>query len=296
MSARRTANHVRWRSFSRLPRESSPMTEAEWLAGGNPQRMLAFLGGRASDRKLRLFACACCRRAGGLLPPEELRVVDMAEAGADGRADLADVRRRLAEHFPDLHLGRWGGGWAVRRRLRESGGAWPTADELARFERQSDWFPEVLLIPEAVWSARITARAMRLLKEAEIPREAIRERVTTGPLGLPGWRASWDEVEEYISAARRREADWPAAGLRDVFGNPFRPGPVVGPDVRTWNGGTVVKLARGIYEEGAFDRLPVLADALEDAGCGDPDLLTHCRSGGEHVRGCWAVDLLLGKE
>jgi hypothetical protein len=61
------------------------------------------------------------------------------------------------------------------------------------------------------------------------------------------------------------------------------------------DGGTVPKLAAAIYEERAFDRLPVLADALEDARCADAAILGHCRSGGEHVRGCWVVDLVLGK-
>jgi hypothetical protein len=59
--------------------------------------------------------------------------------------------------------------------------------------------------------------------------------------------------------------------------------------------GTVPKLAAAIYDERAFDRLPVVADALEDAGCTDAAILGHCRAGGEHVRGCWAVDLELGK-
>lgn len=62
------------------------------------------------------------------------------------------------------------------------------------------------------------------------------------------------------------------------------------------NNGTVVKLAQAIYDERAFDRLPILADALEDAGCTNQDILAHCRGGGEHSRGCWVVDLLLGKE
>jgi hypothetical protein len=55
-------------------------------------------------------------------------------------------------------------------------------------------------------------------------------------------------------------------------------------------------LAQAIYEERAFDRLPILADALEESGCYNADLLAHCRSDGPHVRGCWAVDLVLGKE
>ncbi|HEX4610413.1 MAG TPA: hypothetical protein VH092_19640 [Urbifossiella sp.] len=80
--------------------------------------------------------------------------------------------------------------------------------------------------------------------------------------------------------------------LRCVFGNPFRP-IAVGP---SWRTSAVVALAVGIYAERAFDRLPVLADALEDAGCGDEEVLAHCRGAGPHVRGCWVVDLVLGKQ
>ena len=58
----------------------------------------------------------------------------------------------------------------------------------------------------------------------------------------------------------------------------------------------MVKLARTIYEERRFDLMPILGDALEDAGCGDALILAHCRGPGPHVRGCWVVDLLLGKD
>lgn len=95
------------------------------------------------------------------------------------------------------------------------------------------------------------------------------------------WRPRWD-------AARRTEAGL----VQDIFGNPFRP-------VRTepaWLTSTVVSLAEGIYGERAFDRMPILADALQDAGCDHADILQHCRGEGPHVRGCWVVDLLLGKE
>jgi hypothetical protein len=77
---------------------------------------------------------------------------------------------------------------------------------------------------------------------------------------------------------------------RDTFGNPFRP-VAVDPG---WLTSTVVDLARGIYADRAFDRLPILADALQDAGCENPDVLDHCRGPGPHVRGCWVVDLVLG--
>jgi hypothetical protein len=80
--------------------------------------------------------------------------------------------------------------------------------------------------------------------------------------------------------------------VRDVFGNPFRPA-VADP---RWLTPTVLSLAGGIYTERAYDRLPVLADALQDAGCDSEEVLAHCRGAGPHVRGCWVVDLILGKE
>jgi hypothetical protein len=84
--------------------------------------------------------------------------------------------------------------------------------------------------------------------------------------------------------------------LRDNFGPlPFRP-VGIDPTILAWNCSTIPRLAQAIYGESAFDRLPVLADALEDAGCHDAGILSHCRQSGEHVRGCWVVDLLLGKE
>ena len=76
-----------------------------------------------------------------------------------------------------------------------------------------------------------------------------------------------------------------------LFGNPFRPVSLE----PAWVTSTVIALARGIYDGRAFDRTPILADALQDAGCEHPDILNHLRGDGPHVRGCWVVDLLLGK-
>jgi hypothetical protein len=84
--------------------------------------------------------------------------------------------------------------------------------------------------------------------------------------------------------------------FRDVFGNPFRPLPTIDPTWLTWNTRMVAKMARSAYDDRAFDRLPILADALEDAGCTDAAILEHLRVPGPHVRGCWVVDLLLGKK
>jgi hypothetical protein len=82
-----------------------------------------------------------------------------------------------------------------------------------------------------------------------------------------------------------------AALLRCIFGNPFHPAPPVAAWL-AWNEGTIPRLAQTIYDERQFEVLPVLADALEDAGCADVALLDHCRSQQEHVRGCWVLDLV----
>ncbi len=87
-------------------------------------------------------------------------------------------------------------------------------------------------------------------------------------------------------------ADGPLADVvRDVSGNPFRS---VTFDL-AWQTDTVTAIARGMYESRDFSGMPILADALQDAGCDNEEVLNHCRQPGEHVRGCWVVDLLLGK-
>ncbi len=89
------------------------------------------------------------------------------------------------------------------------------------------------------------------------------------------------------------EQEAQAAILRDLFGNPFRP-VALDPE---WLTSDVLTLARGIYDDRAFDRMPILADALQEAGCANDDVLNHCRDTERvHVLGCWLVDLLLGKE
>jgi hypothetical protein len=94
-----------------------------------------------------------------------------------------------------------------------------------------------------------------------------------------------DEAEE------TRERAVQANLLRDIFGDPFRP---VAFDP-AWRSEAAVALARAAYEAGNFTLLPILADALEEAGCDHPDVLAHCRGPGPHVRGCWVVDGVLGK-
>ncbi|WP_238537824.1 hypothetical protein [Zavarzinella formosa] len=101
------------------------------------------------------------------------------------------------------------------------------------------------------------------------------------------------EVVEFLAdEASARRLKRMAEVCRDVFGNPFHP---VAFDAR-WRTVEVFGIAEGVYDDRAFGRLPILADALEDAGCDDLVILDHCRSLGRHVRGCWVADLALGKE
>jgi hypothetical protein len=123
-----------------------------------------------------------------------------------------------------------------------------------------------------------------------------------------GSGATWRMIGRVASAAA-----WEASGeredrpqadlLRCIFGNPFRPSPPLASAVLAWNDGTVRRIAEGVYEErkmpeGTLDtaRLAILADALLDAGCDNEELIAHLRGEGPHVRGCWALDLILGKE
>lgn len=79
---------------------------------------------------------------------------------------------------------------------------------------------------------------------------------------------------------------------RDVLGNPFRPAQFD----PAWRTSAVLALARQMYDSRDFSLMPVLGDALEDSGCAEESVLSHCRGDGPHVRGCWVVDSLLGKE
>src|SRR5262249_8541137 len=105
------------------------------------------------------------------------------------------------------------------------------------------------------------------------------------------WLASFNALLNAGKTERRSEVGpWQAALLRDIFGNPFRPvaidRTIHRPD------GTVALFAEAVYDDRTFDRLPILADALEEAGCTDAAILEHCRGPGPHVRGCWVVDLV----
>src|SRR5262245_25201821 len=108
-----------------------------------------------------------------------------------------------------------------------------------------------------------------------------------------GWSFAWSAALESVKGAGLKKGAADCDLIRDILGNPFRELPTIETQWFAWNGGALWNMAQAIYNERAFDRMPILADALEDAGCDDADILRHCRGPGEHVRGCWLIDLLL---
>lgn len=246
------------------------MTEADWLASTNPEPMLEFIRRQATARKVRLFAVACCRRIWSSLEHDEFRdAVRKAELFADGltdRAELLQAHEKACAIFSRLH-GRDNGPGAA---LTASGFPSPPKSIFQRVADALDdpWWEDEFDKGDPLAPALVTARhAARVVADLQGQRNVLDSPATT---------------------AEHREQ---TALVHCLFGNPFRPRPLSG----AWLTSEVRALAEGIYAERAFDRMPFLADALEASGCTKADLIQHCRSGREHARGCWVVDLLLGK-
>jgi hypothetical protein len=214
------------------------VTEAEWLACTDPDSMIFHLHAKASNRKLRLYCCACVRRVWDQLASVESghQAVQVAEAFADGQKTPQDLAASSLEVESAIRLTSVG---KVRNALLAAG-----------------------------WCVSGSIDALGITRSV-------------------AWGAAYASRQ---AAAAERSAQ--VELLREMFGNPFRP-VTLDPARRTPK---ALTLAREIYGERAFDRLPALADRLEQAGCTNPDIVRHCRSPGPHVRGCWVVDLLLGKE
>jgi hypothetical protein len=126
---------------------------------------------------------------------------------------------------------------------------------------------------------------------SELEDAILSARYTLIGSALVGFAAA-NRAASCLGGGKEREQAAQADLLRDIFGNPFRP---ISFDP-SWRTSTVHALARQMYESRDFGAMPILADALQDAGCENEDVLNHCRGPGPHVRGCWVVDLLLGKE
>ncbi|VTR93315.1 Uncharacterized protein OS=Sorangium cellulosum (strain So ce56) GN=sce5710 PE=4 SV=1 [Gemmata massiliana] len=220
------------------------MTEAEWLACEESDAMIQLPAGKKSDRKLRLFAVACCDRISHLIPTEPSR-------------HCVEVARRLAD-----------------------GSERPGERRAAVIAAMAD---------EGTTSAAACVSAVSAY-EAAI-RTADHAAVAVAREQYPELYESGERIPEWYDVIGI-ESIAQCVLLREIFGNPFRP-VVFSP---SWRTSTAVALAAQMYESREFGALPILADALQDAGCDNADVLNHGRGEGPHVRGCWVVDSVLGKE
>jgi hypothetical protein len=222
------------------------MTEAEWLSSDDPRAMLAALRGRAGERKLRLFSCACARLIWHLLIDDRSRsALEVAERLADGLATEGEATVALSE--------------AAAASLAVYGG--PALSPTILPLRRRD---PLATVHRAAVVASFAVADVGADVDAMLQRDAV----------------------HLVDAPTRVRL------LRCVFGNPFRPA-ALGAAGRA---PLPLAMARTIYDERHFEELPVLADAMEDAGCASADALAHLRAPGPHVRGCWVIDLLLDKQ
>jgi hypothetical protein len=244
------------------------MTQEEWLTCDDPSAMLTSLQPWASERKLRLFGVACARRWPGLFHGGSDRSILYAiELYADG---LTTRDRVMA---------------LVRRYLR--GHDWDD-------RRPSPWFAHwrgaiTVLLGSPLQVVSFAARVSWAVHEHANDRGAVL-RAPPGEESRAA-RESWAKAE----AAQADERRFQCALLRDLFPA------VYSPACPASHAPAVVNVAAGAYQRHALaahlldaDRLAVLSDALEEEGCVDDVLLSHLRSAGPHVRGCWALDAVLG--
>jgi hypothetical protein len=311
------------------------MTEAEWLSGTDPAPMLSYAERRLTDRQRLRFVAACCRRIWKLLTDHRFRrVVEVAEAVADGRAtleELAAARHELprpGNQMPRAVVVPHGDRLVYSGEFIGQGGtftldfnqlpAWcqeTYSAVVAIGLRQVDVVPSFCASAAGYHAGDQVSERHPLRENIRRLREAVRrgyekaeeyhrrgaERLATET--GEATRALELDTQEQITrlegkiraeaeAVRKRriveEKAAQAGLLRCLLGNPFRRAKV---DPR-WLTADVVNLVRGIDADSAFDRLPILADALQDAGCEKADILGHCRTDPVHTRGCWIVELL----
>jgi hypothetical protein len=221
------------------------MTQQEWLQATDPRPMLAFLQGKASERKMRLFLVTCARLVWDrMADPTMRKAVEVAERYTEGRASAEELGASHGEIYYLVCGGR------LTERARTMGVSFDTYISLHGLSLSCGFLKAGL------------------------------EKIAR----MASW---WNGT--------KLTGHYQPFILREIFGNPFRP-ITVNPTWLSWHGGLLVSMAQKMYDSRDFTGLPILADALEKAGCDDTDILGHCRGPGPHVRGCWVVDLLLGKE
>lgn len=260
------------------------MTESDWPTSVDPLAMIELLqqprpafrtrwlgwitkpAVTVSERKWRLFYCAIAQRIAHLIStPAARKLIEVVERLADGRASRQEYAHAVKVSVDNRHLPFFSGLRSAR----------PLCDLMAarvieNFHRYQEGRCPMALYP----AAQCLALA-----------EWYDQLATAG-------RPEVDAVVQlHATTATAHQADL----LREILGDPFHTH-TVDPTWLAWNGGTVKRLAEGIYRRKLWDELPILADALEDAGCEEAALLEHCRQGGPHALGCWTLDLLLGKQ
>jgi hypothetical protein len=244
------------------------MTEAEWLECIEPEKLLLFIRDKVSQRKMRLFAIVCCRLIWDRITDPRCR--DAVE---------------LADRFVEVGLARRRGRPAVEKAAIQ---ACQEADTAAYHARACPDYADRMIEGNAFHAALATVEGSAWFA-AHLASGFAANAVGTAWLrdNQPG-PFVWDP------AALRVEYQKQIPLFRDIFGNPFQP-VIVDPSWLAWQKGTVVQLAKAIYDDRTFEHMPVLADALNDAGCTDGTIFDHCRGPGPHTRGSWLIDALLGK-
>lgn len=240
------------------------VTEAEWLNCIDPGPMLDCLRGKASPRKLRLFAVACCRRVSYLFDEHSRAAIELTGQDADGLSKIET--RAVAEMETCL-----GDQRASRTMMIGLPPWWLVVTTLLSGQTEN----VKRLVAWITWSLQADANDTHAALHA--PRgDEIRAA-----------RAAWAAAQ----MTRIQEQAFQCILLREILGNPFRR-LSINASCQTLQ---VVRLAQGIYDSRDFADMPVLADTLEDAGCTNQDIVNHCRSREQHVRGSWVIDALLGK-
>jgi AcrR family transcriptional regulator len=239
------------------------MTEHEWLACRTPKAMLRALGKSPGGRKMQHFICGVGRLIWNHFPNEDFeQVLALQEQAIDVEANEQDVTKGF-----DF----------VRKQHRR------------RWERMD--------VPQEIEQVM-----MHVLEAATVydPRNGVRAVLEWGELAVAAAAARGDKT-----ATREEFQEQVCDLLRDLFPPrtreyrqlpAFAGGGVLFPSGETFHVPETARLiAAGIHADQAFDRLPILADALEDANCGDRPLLDHLRHPKAHRRGCWALDAVLGR-
>jgi hypothetical protein len=249
------------------------MTESEWLETDTFYELHTHLWAVARDspRKLRLIGCGFCRLIWDDLLDEKCReVICQSEYYADGLISIQELRRiwdEIATGSDDEYL---------RYQYR-----------LAMDAGEAEFLPFC-----CNQIAKVRDSVQRLLSECSSLRRRVVSRVAKRKANRPSGRTR-DQLVTPI-ADRLASGDANKIGgriIHDLFGNPFRH-VTLDP---SWLTSTVLALSQQMYESRDFSPMPIIADALQDARCDNDDILAHCRGPGPHSRGCWAVDLVLGK-